>query len=163
MVAPSVTRRRRRRFSSAPEHAAHCHPLPLPPPSSSSSVCPRFLTAPTFFLPPPNQFIDLEGKLQAASPIAVDAEIAQLAIIVATSLTYGVLAAMVNKARQDYDVPWLVDSRPPSNREPAREHRWGALTPTKVWGSEHPIIVLSGGSLLPSVYADARYIDDVIV
>ena len=31
------------------------------------------------------------------------------------------------------------------------------------WGSEHPISVLSrDGTLLPSIYADARYIDDVI-
>ena len=48
-----------------------------------------------------------------------------------------------------------ISIHPLSNRESAREHGWG---------SEHPISVLSrGGSLLPSIYADARYVDDVIV
>ena len=36
--------------------------------------------------------------------------------------------------------------------------------PTEVGGSEHPFILFSrGGSLLPSIYADARYIDAVVL
>ena len=41
---------------------------------------------------------------------------------------------------------------PLSNRESAREHWWGA-----------PSLFSRGGSLLPSLHADARYIDTVIV
>ena len=45
---------------------------------------------------------------------------------------------------------------PLSNRESAREQRWGTPAGT-------PAVFSRGGSLLPSIYADARCIDAVIV
>jgi hypothetical protein len=49
-------------------------------------------------LPPPLQQIDFESKLQNALPFNADAEFVQVAIVVATSIVYGLLAGMVNKA-----------------------------------------------------------------
>ena len=46
----------------------------------------------------------------------------------------------------------VVSETPLSNRESAREHQWG-----------DPSVFSRGGTLLPSIYADARYIDAVIV